>query len=114
MSNGSSSNQIADFTVTGFTGGEVQELQAVLPNVLALNIKFCVKASYNQQTQQLCIDVPVFGTKCIHIPLHIPVSASLKACGETCGSIIPRGIRISLYVDNNPTPIWSGVIWGSC
>jgi hypothetical protein len=112
------SNQVPDFTVTGFAAapaaGGAQEFQAQLPNILALNVKFCVKASYSQQTHQLCVDVPIIGTKCITIPLPIPVGGSLKACGETCGSWIPTGVKISLYVGTDPNPIWSGVIWGSC
>lgn len=116
MANDPSSNQVPDFTVTGFAaqGGGASEFQALLPNALALAIKFCVKGSYNQQTHQLCVDIPVIGTKCITIPLSIPISASIKVCGETCGSFIPHGVKVSVYIDSNPNPIWSGVIWGTC
>ncbi len=115
MANDPSSNQVPDFTVTGFAApGGASEFQALLPNVLALGIKFCVKGSYNQQTHQLCVDIPVIGTKCITIPLSIPISASIKVCGETCGSFIPHGVKVSVYIDSNPNPIWSGVIWGTC
>lgn len=115
MSNDPSSTHVADFTVAGFAAaGGAQEFQAQLPDLLALDIKFCVKASYNQQTHQLCVDIPVIGTKCITVPLPIPVGGAIKACGETCGFIIPKGVKISVYLGTDPNPIWSGVIWGSC
>ncbi len=46
MANDPSSNQVPDFTVSGFAAqGGASEFQALLPNALALAIKFCVKGS---------------------------------------------------------------------
>jgi len=112
MANDPSTNHVADFTVTGFAPAVgASEFQAQLPNIQALNIKFCATGSYNSQTHQLCVDVPVIGTKCISVSLPIP-GGNVKVCGETCGTFIPTGVKVTVYFNNNP--IWSGVIWGSC
>ena len=69
-----------------------------LPGVLALRLQVCVSASYDNG--KVCFELPIFGKQCVSVPVHIPGSASLKVCGETCGSIIPTGIKLTLYVNN--------------
>jgi hypothetical protein len=78
--------------------------------VQALDISACVSATYNGS--QICLNFPIIGNICFTAPISIPVNASLKACGSTCGSFIPTGLKITLYV--NDVAMWSGVIWGIC
>lgn len=107
---------VADFTKVGFQKQSTQlsaETQKQLENVSALKIQACVGASYNSTTNKICFKIPIYGDVCIESPVHIPVSAELKACVETCGgSLLPKGVKGSVYMDNQV--IWTGIIVGSC
>lgn len=104
------SGHVPDFTVTGVGRGAAAR-HPQLEGVHALGMSFCVAAS-TEPGNQICFTVPVFGKFCVTSPVSIPPGAQLKACGETCGSFIPTGVKISIYL--NGTVIWSGVVYGSC
>src|ERR1700755_61078 len=94
---------VPDFAVVGFTGATAVAGQAKMPALdggLALQRAVCAGASYNSGTNQICFTVPVYGDFCVTSPITIPASAAVKACVETCGSIIPTGLRASIYVNN--------------
>jgi hypothetical protein len=114
--NTSGAAQVPDFTTVGFDSPQAARLTALehadLQGVAALQLKFCVSATYNSSTNQICFTVPIWGNRCITSPIHIPAGGELKACGETCGGIIPRGLQVTVYLNGNP--IWSGTIVGSC
>ncbi len=93
----SAEDHVPDFSVHGFDVSS-NELSANLEGVHALQLSACVSASY--QNGQLCFTLPIFGKKCISVPVKIPVGATLKVCGQTCGSIIPTGMKLTLYVNN--------------
>lgn len=112
---------VEDFTVTGVKGvsnsGAGVNVEAVAgtgtplgSDVQALGLKACVSASY--ENGKVCFSIPIYGKFCVPVPVKIPVGAELKACAETCGSFIPKGLKVSLFM--NGTRIWSGVVWGSC
>lgn len=105
---------VPDFTATGFEDQQTQlttEL-AQLEGVQALQLKVCVGASYNSSTNKICFKVPIYGDVCITSPVAIPVSAALKACAETCGSIIPKGLKATVFLNGNA--IYSGTVIGKC
>lgn len=102
-------SHVPNFSIRGFE--EAAELPA-LQGVHALQVKACVAASYDPNSKQICVDIPIFGKRCFSGPGSIPVGGALKVCLETCGGIIPKGAKGTLYV--NDQPIWTGVIFGSC
>lgn len=104
-----SAQHVPDFTVTGFSGPSPASAQ--LEGVHALLLSFCVAAS-TEANNQICFSVPVFGKFCVTSPIPIPPGAQIKACGETCGAIIPKGLKVTIYL--NGTAILTKVLWGSC
>ncbi|HEX8675385.1 MAG TPA: hypothetical protein VF710_26045 [Longimicrobium sp.] len=112
--NTSGAAQVPDFTVVGFANpastGLTTQAQASLEGVQAMLFQVCVSASYDPSTKKICFSVPIFGTVCITSPIPIP-SGTLKACAQTCG-IIPHGLQVTVYLNNNP--IWSGTPVGHC
>ncbi|WP_419689729.1 hypothetical protein ACN22W_24515 [Burkholderia theae] len=108
---------VPDFATRGFeesTQALSSETQAQLQGVEALKLSVCVAASYNQSTNQICFNIPVYGNFCVTSPVHIPVSATIKACAQTCGSLIPHGLKVSIYLNGSSTPILTKVVWGRC
>lgn len=103
-----------DFTVAGFEGGGtgVAEAHARVADLRALKLKVCVGANYNPQTNKICFSVPIYGNLCVTSPFPIPIGGDLKACAETCGAIIPTGLKVTVYLNNNP--IFSGTVVGKC
>lgn len=97
-----SGSTVPDFTVTGFVPQQLQQgsLQNVSADVLALDLKVCVKASI--QNGQICFDLPYFGRQCVSIPAGIPIPdlGSLKACAATCGSFVPTGAKVTIYYND--------------
>jgi hypothetical protein len=110
-SSSSSAGHVADFTVTGFGPAGAAARHPQLEGVLALKAQFCVSAS-TAPNNQICFSAPIVGQYCITSPVPIPPGAQLKACGETCGSWIPTGVKVSIYLNGNV--IWTGTVWGSC
>jgi hypothetical protein len=120
------SSTVPDFTKHGFAGKSVamkgsqtgtahsvESLHKSLAEqgILALDISACVSASLNNG--QICFNFPVVGNICFPVPVHLPVDASLKVCGEVCVKlIVPTGVKVTLYVNDNP--VWNGTVWGSC
>ena len=105
----STAGHVPDFTVTGFTHGRSAHPQ--LEGVHALDLSFCVAAS-TEAGNQICFTAPVFGKFCVTSPVSIPPGAQLKACGETCGSFIPTGLKVTVYL--NGSAIFTTTVWGSC
>lgn len=106
-------NDVPNFAVTGVRG--VNNSKARLPElegVTALGLSVCVAASYNPGNNQICFNIPIYGNFCITSPVQIPVGGVLQACAQTCGSIIPTGLQVTIYLNNNK--IWSGTLVGSC
>lgn len=100
---------VPDFTAAGFTAAGAHP--AALDGVLALQLSVCVAAS-TEPGNKVCFSVPGFGKYCVTSPVPIPPGAQLKACAQTCGSIIPTGLKVTIYL--NGTAIYTGVLWGSC
>ncbi|GKS76760.1 hypothetical protein AVME950_17710 [Acidovorax sp. SUPP950] len=114
------STHVPNFTAVGFAEGSshapaLRSNAAGAPNlegVEALKLSVCVGASYNPTTNQICFSVPIYGNLCITSPIHIPVGGQLKACAQTCGSFIPTGLKVTIYLNGNP--IYSGTVVGRC
>ncbi|TKC86004.1 hypothetical protein FAZ69_22115 [Trinickia terrae] len=121
---GCQSGVVPDFTKEGFGGQSLvatsqditsthtpESLQQQLSSegVLALAVSACVGASYS--SGKVCFNFPIFGNICINVPIHIPVGAQLKVCASTCGSFIPTGLKITVYVNNVAVYNTS---WGRC
>jgi hypothetical protein len=107
---------VPDFTTRGFDEAPQalsSQTQAQLQGVEALKLSVCVSASYNQSTNQICFNIPIYGNFCVTSPIHIPGSATIKACAQTCG-LIPHGLKVSIYLNGSSTPILTKVIWGRC
>lgn len=105
---------VPDFTVTGFDAKpkQMEAAHAQLKGVLALKLSVCVGASYDPSTNKICFSVPIYGDICVTSPIPIPVGGQLKACAETCGSFIPTGLKVTIYL--NGSAIFSGTVIGSC
>ena len=118
--NSSNDAPVPDFETMGFAGGgrsgadALTQAHAALGDVKALSLQVCVSASYDSATNEICFKVPIYGNLCVTSPIHIPASASIKACAQTCGSIIPHGLKVSIYLNNGPNPIYSGTVVGHC
>lgn len=116
-----SSEHVPDYSMVGFGGGSgggaaasnrLAEAHAAIPEMKALALQVCVGASYNSATNQICFTVPIYGDLCVTSPVSIPASGSLKACAQTCGSIIPTGLKVTIYLNDNP--IISTTVVGFC
>jgi len=105
---------VPDFSVVGFAEGRkgVVEAHARLTGLRALRLSVCVGASYNPATNQICFTIPIYGDFCVTSPVQIPIGGDLKACAETCGPIIPTGLKVTIYLNGNP--IFSDTIVGNC
>lgn len=107
---------VPDFTVTGFDltskSNQLAAAHAQFKDVKALKLSVCVGASYNPSTNNICFNIPIYGDICITSPVPIPVGGELKACAETCGSIFPTGLKVTVYL--NGAAIFSGTVVGSC
>jgi hypothetical protein len=114
MKHSGGSALVPDFTVTGFDKSRtgVAEAHAKLKDVRALKLSVCVGASYNPTTNQICFSIPIYGDLCVTSPISIPIDGDLKACAETCGSFIPTGVKVTIYLNGNS--IFSGTVVGSC
>jgi len=105
---------VPDFTVTGFDPKPraLESAHAQLADIKALKLSVCVGASYNPSTNKICFNIPIYGDLCVDSPIPIPVGGDLKACAETCGSFIPTGLKVTIYLNGNS--IFSGTVIGSC
>lgn len=112
----SSGDHVPDFETVGFVGGSsgdaLAEAHAALPDLLALSLSVCVSASYNPTTNEICFTIPVYGNRCVTSPVHIPIGGQLKACAQTCGTIIPKGLKVTIYL--NDKVLFTKTIIGSC
>jgi hypothetical protein len=115
-------DEVPDFTAAGFTASsEVTANEvaanaetfnaalATLQDVEALAISGCVAASVSGN--QICFTIPIFGRFCFPSPVPIPTRAQVKACFQTCGRIIPSGVKVTIYL--NSRAIFTRVI-GRC
>jgi hypothetical protein len=60
-----------------------------------INPSVCVGGSANGN--QICVNVPVLGRKCITSPIRLPVGASVRGC--TCSFLgVPCGVKITATV----------------
>lgn len=113
----STTAHVPDYSATGFGGSttttnRLTQVHATLPHLHALQLQACVAASYTPGSNQICFSIPVYGDVCITSPVSIPAGGSLRACAQTCGSIIPTGLKATVYLNGNP--IYNGTIFGSC
>ena len=116
------SSPVPDFETVGFGGAgagaksaaALTQAHAALGDVRALSLSVCVGASYDPNTKQICFTIPIYGQLCVTSPVAIPAGGSIKACAQTCGSIIPTGVKVAIYLNNDPNPIFSGTIVGFC
>lgn len=116
-----SNEHVPDFTAAGFSAAAAPDVQAEvtrfgaqadLAGVQALALSVCVGASYNPQTHQVCFNIPVYGNFCVKLPISIPVGGAIKVCAQTCGSIIPTGLKATIYV--NGSAVKTIVLFGFC
>ncbi|GMV31568.1 MAG: hypothetical protein AMXMBFR59_36930 [Rhodanobacteraceae bacterium] len=110
----SNETHVPDFSVAGFAGAQDQlaAAHAQLSDVKALQLSVCVGASYNASTNKICFSIPIYGDACITSPVSVPVGGELKACAQTCGNVIPTGVRVTVYL--NGAAIFSGTVFGRC
>lgn len=109
---GTSEAHVPDFSIVGFNADTNVKSVAALEGVHALQLSVCVSASYNAGTNQICFTVPVYGNYCVASPVPIPVSAALKACVQTCGSLMPHGLQCTLYL--NGSAVLTKTLFGTC
>lgn len=89
----------------------IQDISSVLDaSVEALKLSVCVGASY--RNGKVCFNIPIYGNFCISVPVRIPVGASLRVCAQTCGSFIPTGLKVTVYV--NGRQVLTRTILGRC
>jgi hypothetical protein len=104
-------DDVPDFTTQGFaltsqgSDATVSSLNldaahAQVPELQALAVSGCVGVSYNAAKNQLCVSIPIYGKVCVKSPIKIPVGAKVQACFQTCGSIIPTGVKVSFRLNN--------------
>jgi hypothetical protein len=105
---------VPDFSVLGFDSSRTSlaEAHTKIKDLLALRLQVCVGASYDPATNKICFTIPIYGDLCVTSPVHIPIGGSLKACAETCGAILPTGLKATIYLNGNS--IYSGTLVGSC
>jgi hypothetical protein len=121
---GSSGAHVPHFASVGFGGGgdgaggggsadanRLAEAHANL-DLKAMNLQVCVGASYDPATNKICFTVPVYGQFCIDSPVHIPGGGDIQACVQTCGSLIPTGLKATVYL--NGSPIITVTLFGFC
>lgn len=101
---------VTDFSAAGFTDDDAVAMPS-FDGIQAALIKFCAAASVDS-SGKVCFKAPVFGPICVKLPIPIPVNADIKACGETCGSFIPTGLKVTIYL--NGSPVFTKVVVGSC
>ena len=115
--NNLSAAEVPDFSEAGFTASSEVSANAetfsaalaTLQDVEALAISGCVAASVSGN--QICFTIPIFGRFCFPSPVPIPARAQVKACFQTCGRIIPSGVKVTIYL--NGRAIFTRVI-GRC
>ena len=115
--NNLSAAEVPDFSEAGFTASSEVSANAetfsaalaTLQGVDALAISGCVAASVSGN--QICFSIPIFGRFCFPSPVRIPIGGQLKACFQTCGTIIPTGVKVTIYL--NGRAIFTRVI-GRC
>jgi len=103
--NNLSAAEVPDFSAAGFTASSEVSANAetfsaalaTLQGVEALAISGCVAASVSGN--QICFSIPIFGRFCFPSPVPIPIGAQLKACFSTCGSFIPTGAKVTIYLN---------------
>ncbi|BFO55351.1 hypothetical protein [Acidovorax sacchari] len=109
---------VPNYGVTGFAAAPQNVAPAApsvnLEGVHALKLSVCVGGSYNQSTNQICFTIPIYGNLCFTSPIHIPVSAQIKVCAETCGSFIPTGLRATVYLNGSSQPSFTVTVFGIC
>ncbi|AVS77768.1 hypothetical protein C8246_04240 [Paracidovorax avenae] len=111
-------SHVPNFALTGFAAAPQSAAPAApsvnMEGVHALKLSVCVGGSYNQSTNQICFTIPIYGNLCFTSPIHIPVSAQIKVCAQTCGSFIPTGLRASVYLNGSSQPAFSVTVFGAC
>ena len=115
--NNLSTAEVPDFSEAGFSASSEVSANAetfsaalaTLQGVEALAISGCVAASVSGN--QICFSIPIFGRFCFPSPVRIPIGGKLKTCFQTCGTIIPTGVKVTIYL--NGRAIFTRVI-GRC
>jgi hypothetical protein len=123
-SNAGTGAHVPHFSAVGFGGGgggagaggaaganRMAEAHANL-DLKALNLQVCVGGSYDPATNQICFTVPIYGQFCIDSPVKIPIGADIQVCVQTCGSIIPTGLKATGYLNGNV--IFNVTLFGFC
>jgi hypothetical protein len=115
----SAADHVPDFQTHGFAAassapasGPSADAQAHTATALAMFLSACVSASYDPASRKVCFSVPIYGPFCLTLPVPIPVGGQLKACVQTCGAILPTGLKVSIYANN--TVIFTTTLWGTC
>lgn len=58
------------------------------------SFSFCASVTVNNN--QVCVNIPVFGTHCLTLPISLPSGTAAQACVSSCGSWIPTGACITV------------------
>lgn len=103
---------VPNFAATGFDGDVSRQGNVQLEGVEALKLSVCVGATYDPATRKLCFTIPIYGNYCITLPIPVPVGGQLKVCAQTCGTLIPTGLKATVYL--NGTAVYTIVLWGKC
>ncbi|WP_019700322.1 hypothetical protein [Paracidovorax oryzae] len=111
-------DHVPNYALTGFAAAP-QSLASAAPSVNlegvhALKLSVCVGGSYNQSTNQICFSIPIYGNLCFTSPIHIPISAQIKVCAQTCGSFIPTGLKATVYLNGSSQPAFTVKVFGVC
>jgi hypothetical protein len=96
---------VPNFTAVGFGVQAVEPLKSKpllvdLANHETAMISGCLSAEYNPATNQICLNLPIVGSKCVTSPVTIPIGGQLQACYQTCG-IFPTGVRVTIRLNGS-------------
>jgi hypothetical protein len=109
---------VPNYALTGFQAAPQNNSQPMprlnVEGVEALRLSVCVGGSYDQGTNKICFTIPIYGNLCFTSPIHIPISAQIKVCAETCGRMIPTGLKATVYLNGSSTPSFSVTVLGFC
>jgi hypothetical protein len=102
----------AEFSPSSQTSVQVNTLNtalSTLQDVEALSFSGCVTGK--PSGKDICFTVPILGRYCIPSPAPIPANARVVVCFQSCGSSIPTGFRLTIYINAKAV---STIVIGRC
>jgi len=96
---------VPNFTAVGF-GVQAKESKEIVSHLVDLShhetvfIQGCLGASYNADSHQICVSLPIVGNVCVPSPVNLPIGVQIQACYQTCTTWgIPTGVQVSFRVN---------------